>query len=769
MYKNKIENNTFSVNSNLKGFTVSFPLMKSQYDDKLIVNDNKWVYTLPKLKKRHTTIEFSSENYETQRIEIGKTIRPIPFLMDITFSVFTFGIPIIIDLFKSDLYKINDTSKNIKIDFMYKQSYMFSEFNKIKDSKNPSSFDFFLDQFPTFENIDIVLNAKDSAEFNVALSQNTESAITEFIKSHPLSINLTKAIKIQEQFVKNRTDYNLVKSQNTVEAYEKFILDHPDAIQLNEAHLLLVETAEKKAFESKNALELISYQNNYLESNKRYLNNSSFDLKKSRVKNEITLNLNSDLINTDYDGYKSYWAKYNNIFKFNINNEDLNLYSSLFKKQLSTFLFSKLTKLNSESDQEKLIKSINNDFPKVYIYENLILELLDLSENKNGKIKIFNTNYLGHIFKTPSLKQKYNNAISDSYTYKSVNYLNLDSVEHQVLNFKNNLLDSTQQSGFKNEINYEVIITNSNIIQENFNKNNKTIVRIFYNSDLSSYIYEYDNNINLTLQKFDSDIKNIDNLFSQKKIEEALEGYKKLANNNLPKDIIQNKGLNIKLDVCQKAKDTKDKLAQQLEDKKQEKNKALELKKEEQNRITQSVQMRKNGKLIDIRNATKQMVMNALAGEYQQNGYRTGTSVKFDKQGNFKMVYVYDKKDEYSSLIGRTIPGDYYKRILSGKYTLYEANYKRFNNLGNKQPTNQYGEPIEDYLNVRFFIVLSGEDDHGNYHTMCGEVSQRIDSKYMYGWTISYINRVQNPDCICPCETGNSENREVTIPRIEIR
>jgi hypothetical protein len=180
-------------------------------------------------------------------------------------------------------------------------------------------------------------------------------------------------------------------------------------------------------------------------------------------------------------------------------------------------------------------------------------------------------------------------------------------------------------------------------------------------------------------------------------------------------------------------------------------------------------QMTKKGKLVDIRTASKQVVMNAIAGEYDDEGYRTKTAIKFDKAGNFKMVYIYDKPDEYSKLLRTNIPGTYYKRIISGKYQLYEANYERFNNIGNVQPTNKYGEPIKDNLYVRYYIVLRGTDDRGDYHTMCGEVSQRFDEQYMYGWTISFTRQVNNSDCNCVCETGDAKNREVSLPYIKLR
>jgi len=178
-------------------------------------------------------------------------------------------------------------------------------------------------------------------------------------------------------------------------------------------------------------------------------------------------------------------------------------------------------------------------------------------------------------------------------------------------------------------------------------------------------------------------------------------------------------------------------------------------------------QMRKNGKLVNIKNATPQMIVNALAGEYQEKGYRSNSSIKFDKQGNFKLLYVYDKPDEYSKLIGATIPGMYYKRIVSGKLSLFDAGFTRYNNIGNVQPKNKYGEPVTDNLYVRYYIVLNGTDESGNSHTMCGQVYQRFDDQYMYGWVVSFTRDV--PNCGCSCESGDSKNREVTLPYIEIR
>ena len=270
MYSNKAVNNTIRLNSNVPNYSVSFPLLKNQYGNKKDVTGKNWTYTLPELKKKYTTIEVSSENYETQRFVIAKSVRAVPIIMDLTLSLFTFGIPLIIDPFKSDFYKVSEISKNINVEFVYKQSYMWSEYNKIKQSESSYVFEQFLSKYPRFENKAMVINTKDSVEFNTALAQNTEIAITEFIRTHSASLYTAKAVKIEEQFVKNRKDFEETRSINSVESYENFILNHPFAIQLSEAHKLLVDVAEDKATKSNNVISLILYQNNYLNPNKKY-------------------------------------------------------------------------------------------------------------------------------------------------------------------------------------------------------------------------------------------------------------------------------------------------------------------------------------------------------------------------------------------------------------------------------------------------------------------------------------------------------------------
>lgn len=637
MYSNKAANNTIRVNSNVANYSVKFPLLEQQNGNKKDVTGKNWTYSLPELKKKYTTIEVSSENYETQRFVIARSVRPVPVIMDLTLSLFTFGIPLIIDPFKSDFYKVSENSKNINVEFVYKQSYMWSEYNKIKKSESPYVFEQFLTKYPRFENRAMVINTKDSVEFNIALAQNTELAITNFIKSHPSSVFASNATRIESQFVTNRIAFEKAKNQNTIDSYEDFIKNHIQAIQQKDAHVLLVDAAEDKAMKSNSAIALISYQNDYLNPNKSYLTQTSFTEKQIKLQKMIKSQLFNELSNMTYTEFKDFYNTYSKIKKSQININDLNNYLAQIKEQLSNLLYQKLLKFINESEQVSFVNSTSIDFPSIYS-NNLILDILDNTTNKNGKITIYKLNYLTHLFNQKDIKNKYNNSISDTYSYKSINYTNLDSTDKQVLNFKNNLLEDVQESYFKNELRYRSVFAFKQINKEDFLKNNKLIETIYYDSDGSfKYKYEFENNLNLTLQQLDRDIKEVDNLFSNKRLEEALEGYKNLLTNKYPLDIVQNKNLNKKLVICQKAKDEKDR--------KEELVRLAEQQRLDKIRAIEEAKQAKIRQAEESRNRNSNNNLETIEGIYQAD-YEVVAGVHiymmFNKKGVYIMAQGYD-------------------------------------------------------------------------------------------------------------------------------
>lgn len=149
-------------------------------------------------------------------------------------------------------------------------------------------------------------------------------------------------------------------------------------------------------------------------------------------------------------------------------------------------------------------------------------------------------------------------------------------------------------------------------------------------------------------------------------------------------------------------------------------------------------QMKSNGKLKDIRKATKQNVMVSMAGEFGHDNGDEEYSIKIDKLGNFKMYYA------------RTIKSKSYNQgnggwtlRLSGKTTLHLADIAR-----SETRKDKYGDVVStDIFYTKYYAVFNGTDDKGRAHSFCAEIYQKSDNKYMYGWQMGTTTDV--PNCYC--------------------
>ena len=88
-----------------------------------------------------------------------------------------------------------------------------------------------------------VLDQKDSLELTIALFQETENAIDEYIASHQSSTYLPEAIKIKEEMVAARELFAKTKTENTVASYENYLSKFPRSLNNKEAHKLLTIAA----------------------------------------------------------------------------------------------------------------------------------------------------------------------------------------------------------------------------------------------------------------------------------------------------------------------------------------------------------------------------------------------------------------------------------------------------------------------------------------------------------------------------------------------
>lgn len=174
------------------------------------------------------------------------------------------------------------------------------------------------------------------------------------------------------------------------------------------------------------------------------------------------------------------------------------------------------------------------------------------------------------------------------------------------------------------------------------------------------------------------------------------------------------------------------------------------------------VKKKKRG-ITDLRKASIKEVIKSMTGEFKERGFSSNTTLKINKNNTFKMIYDYDRKQaKYNS--GYVERADSFYRIVKGTYKLYKINIWKWNRLNNTQPTDKWGDPIDDKLYNGYNIVFKGVDNRGNYHTMCGVISQRFFDGSMYRWKLLYTNSVDGNKC----SRGNSKNREIAIPSITL-
>lgn len=587
-YSNRKENNTFSIYSNVKNFEVKFPNSRNESYNS---NNGNFTHTLPKLNRNYTTIDIVSKDYVTQRISINKSIRIGPLLLDLLSFPLTLGIPVLVDVFKSDFYKISNDSKTNSITLVNTQSFMTSQFYKIKGSKSPEIYDRFIKEYPYFEKKELAVNMRDSLEFRYATDSYNEQNITKFIQNRPNSIFIPRATKIESDFIKSRSEFSNVKNKNTVEAFENFIKDYPDAIQIGEAHKLLVESAEKEALASSMISKKIIFLNNYLIPNRKFLSTTDYLNKKSITISKIVSSIELEMGKNDYTSFKIFYSMFNSLDQKNIESNDLKTIFEVIQKQISEILLVDLSKIKTEQDQISFENKIQSDFPNLYYNTNIILNILEKSLNKNGLYIVYKADFLSNEITGKLSFNKYKNKPTIVFEYKTKEINVKDYPIKQVLNFKQNLLEGVQENYFRNEYYSKITVKNLKVNREEYYSLNKLIgINYFDTSGNFSYKYEFENGVNITLKKFDENILQYDLLIARKNLDEALEGYQNLQRNHYPKDLKQNELLIKKIANCQILIDKRDLALEKVriaEEKRQEIIRIAEEKKQEKLRVAE--------------------------------------------------------------------------------------------------------------------------------------------------------------------------------------
>lgn len=497
------------------------------------------------LKKNNLRVLIVHPNYDTIRIALSRSPRASALAKDISLGVFTFGIPVIIDLFKSDFYKVSKKSKEIKLHFEFRQSYMIEEYEKIKNSSLPQDFNNWLAKYSKSKIYQLVIDNRDSLELTIALSKSKESAIEEFINSHQESNLLDQAKKIKSEMVESREYFVKIKSENTVEAYENYLKKYPKSLQNTEAHKKLVDAAENRAISSKKLSDMVNYLNSYLIPNDQYLNYSEFDFKKRVISEKIDSQLIVENIKQDskkhYDSYSQLWKAYISL-KSNINPRNLNVLAKTetYRVKICNLLFTKLKDINSQESQENLVKKINSDFPNLdpnKPQENPIITILENYDQGNSIVKLhavgFMTKYFDRISKDNPLNGK------NIYTYLDKSFKSLLGITYEELTFKNGHLFGFTKCYNGNALEFTVNMRFEGPEEIGYYQDGKLVKSVYILRNNQEYSYEFKNGVNLTLQNLETQIKESKSYLNSGNFDMAISILENGLNNNIPRTIPQ--------------------------------------------------------------------------------------------------------------------------------------------------------------------------------------------------------------------------------------
>jgi hypothetical protein len=502
-YSTANRDRTVKINSdNLVDFQVFSPRTSNKLST---ASSGKANPVLESLKKDHLTLLLSHPNYDPQLIVVKRTPRAKALAKDVALGIFTFGIPIIIDVFKSDFYKISSKTNEFNVHFEFKQSYMSDEYAKIKDSKNPDDFKDWLNKYQKSVIFQKVLDQKDSLELTIALFQETENAIDEYIASHQSSTYLPEAIKIKEEMVAARELFAKTKTENTVASYENYLSKFPRSLNNKEAHKLLTIAAERVVL-TQGTSNMIQYMNKYLIPNASFFNNTELEERKSKISKAIDNQLIKENIKNDpkktYEYYSNLWKSYTAVKNQNIKNylNHLELTYGYLPK-ICDLLFIKLKEANTPEKQALLVSKINSEFPDLDIYDSIknpLISVLENTQKGSGIVKLFNVGYIPHNFNNMSERDPLIGR--DYYIYKDSTFQALKEITYEEVSFNNGQLNGVSKCYKGSQIDLSLNMVNNSVKEISYYQGGSLVQTTFFPVNERNYYYEYENGTNITLK-----------------------------------------------------------------------------------------------------------------------------------------------------------------------------------------------------------------------------------------------------------------------------
>ena len=544
-HSERIKNNSFAIYTNVQGASVSIkPKLfrhKESFNYTSVSNGNgKYVSqnTFEKLKFGRTILVVSRENYEPKTVKVWRVPRGKAFGRDFLLGLITYGIPLVVDPFRSDFYKVASWSKNINVELKFTQEFMNKKYHEIENSITPEPFIAYIKDYPYSNVLNKAVDKKDSTQLLVALDKSTEIALDDYIASHQKSKFLKEASNIKAGVVEARVKFEETKSKNTAEAYEAYLANYPKSLQKKDAINRLVDVSFKNAVFQNKLESLLSFNNDYLLKYQSNLNSDTINAKTDRlaklVDKQIIKENDTDPKNK-YLSYSKVWKKYNEIIVSNKNLIELKQCKGYLPK-ISNLLLVELTKLTGEAKQNSYLKKAESDFPVVVNstesetpvpFVNLVI---DNAVGYSGSFKLYNQKYIEKRLEESSERDVLK-ALS-VFVYKGEYYANYKEANVEEITLKNGEISNVKLYNGKNLLltgNY-----NGSASSEcSFYLNGK-LVRTNYSDKKGYYFYEFENGVNLSLKELEEKIKRGDLALSQKNYDYAIDIFTIICKNDYP-------------------------------------------------------------------------------------------------------------------------------------------------------------------------------------------------------------------------------------------
>ena len=534
------------------------------------------------------------ENYDSIRVDARRVVRKKTLIKDVSLGVFTFGIPVIIDVFKSDFYKISPIDKEFAAHFMFKQAFMLAEYNKIEGSTKPDVFQNWIDNYDYSNILQQVIDHKDSLELNIALNKESEKAIDNFIQSHQQSNFLSEAEKIKDEMVEARKLFGEVKKENTVSGFEKFLSKFPKSLHNKEAHKLLVYSAIKEGKVKNNLESMLLANSQYLLKFKGFLSNDELKKKTKEVSLKVDDILIKKLLNSkknNYVTYSEFWKTYIKVKKENKNVSDLPR-SFNKNKNIANLLIRKLYKLKSETAQGKFLEQARLDFPhldgQTFNNNPVIKNIVLLDDKFTGTLILKNQDYLTSYLKNSYEGDVYKNLTG--FTYKDYYYNqpykkgNVEKIT--IKNGQVSRLIVLESSKKIIDAKFEMNRTRQNLKYKSisFFIDGKLVKTEYSDINNVNYFYEFENGKNLSLIELARKIKEADQQVAQSNYDYALKLYTQNCKNDYPATISLNKRITLSINKTQFKRNT---YLKKIEEKRlaQEKSRRIEQEKIRKQRV----------------------------------------------------------------------------------------------------------------------------------------------------------------------------------------